>query len=166
MNSIFFRAFTTLLITALLFSNENGLVAEEPQPNDQNSVGKRIENTQIKDINGTPVDLFTADSDFTVVVFMGWECPLVRQYVPGLKSLRERWAKENVRWLAINSNQQDSLTELQYFARKFEFDLPMLKDVGNQLADQFGAQRTPEAFLLNKQMKPTLLVIEYLPTVI
>ena len=147
------RALSALLLATLVFQPDSYLLAKETKNNENHSVGKRIENASIKDINGTEVDLFTADSDFTVVVFMGWECPLVRQYVPGLKTLRDRWAKQNVRWLAINSNQHDSLTELQYFARKFDFDLPMLKDVGNQLADQFGAQRTPEAFLLNKQQE-------------
>ena len=147
------RALSALLLATFVFQPAHSLFANETANNENHSIGKRIKNTRIKDINGTEVDLFHTDSDFTVVVFMGWECPLVRQYVPELKTLRDRWSKKNVRWLAINSNQHDSLTELQYFARKFDFDLPMLKDVGNQLADQFGAQRTPEAFLLNKQQE-------------
>lgn len=153
MNSMINRALSALLLATFVFQPAHSLFANETANNENHSIGKRIKNTRIKDINGTEVDLFHTDSDFTVVVFMGWECPLVRQYVPELKTLRDRWSKKNVRWLAINSNQHDSLTELQYFARKFDFDLPMLKDVGNQLADQFGAQRTPEAFLLNKQQE-------------
>lgn len=117
----------------------------------QHSVGRSIKNAEIKDVNGVPQTIFTKDTDFTVVVFMGWECPLVKQYVPRLNDLQKKFGDQGVHFLAVNSNQHDSLTELKYFAETFELEIPILKDVGNQLADEFGAQRTPEAFLLDAE---------------
>ena len=117
------------------------------------SVGKSIEDTSIKDVLGQPHSLFDDTSQCTVVAFIGWECPLVRQYVPRLNELQSEFASESVRWLTVNSNQHDSLTELQSFVRKFDLDIPLIKDVGNKLADAFAASRTPEVFLLNKDRK-------------
>ncbi len=139
--------------TNTLFAQGSGQ-SEQAEDKQKNSIGKRItSNTEsvLKDIHGTPTELLDANATCTVVVFMGWECPLVRQYVPRLKELRDEFDSQGVRWLAVNSNQHDSLTELQHFARTFEFDIPLLKDAGNKLADQFAAQRTPEAFLLNSE---------------
>lgn len=120
-----------------------------------NSVGRTIQPLSVKDIYGTPTRLLADDSKCTVVVFIGWECPLVRQYSKRLAELKSQFAgdqqsaSKNVRWLAVNSNQHDSLAELQKFAKTLDFKIPILKDVGNKIADQFGATRTPEAFLLN-----------------
>src|SRR5439155_14870761 len=85
----------------------------------------------------------------TVVAFLGVECPIAAQYAMRLKSLAEKYADAGVSFVAIDSNQQDSLTELAHFARIHELDFPVLKDPGNKIADQFAAQRTPEVFLLD-----------------
>ncbi|MDG2013085.1 MAG: redoxin domain-containing protein, partial [Pirellulaceae bacterium] len=127
------------------------LLGQQSDTANQHSVGRSIKNTEIKDVNGTPQTIFADDADFTVVIFMGWECPLVKQYVPRLNDLQNKFADQGVRFLAVNSNQHDSLEELKYFARNFELEIPILKDVGNELADEFGAQRTPEAFLLDAE---------------
>jgi hypothetical protein len=55
-----------------------------------------------------------------------------------------------VAFVGINSNQQDSLSELAAYAKTHGINFPLLKDVGNVVADQFGAVRTPEVFLLDK----------------
>ena len=81
--------------------------------------------------------------------FVGWECPIVRQYLPTITRIQEKFADQKVRVLTINSNQHDSLTELQHFVRATKFNIPILKDVGNKVADQFNAQRTPDAFLID-----------------
>jgi len=124
----------------------------QESPN-RNSVGRTVQNFKLKDVNGTPQFLIGDRPACTVVVFVGWECPIVRQYIPTLKRLNETFQSEGVRLVAVSSNQHDSLSELQHFARTFEIDFPILKDVGNKVADQFAAQRTPEAFVLNSENK-------------
>ena len=51
--------------------------------------------------------------------------------------------------LGINSNQQDSITELAHYASEYKIEFPLIKDVGNVIADQFAAVRTPEIFMLD-----------------
>src|SRR5207247_1918169 len=62
-------------------------------------------------------------------------------------------AAAGVAFVAIDANQQDSLTELAHFARTHKLEFPVLKDAGNKVADLLGAQRTPEAFLLDRDRK-------------
>ena len=150
------RFFSPFLVFALLITvvaTSHSRATAQQTETKKNSIGKQIASQSIKDINGTPTDLVTEDVEATVVVFLGWECPLVRQYVPRLKELQSQFQDKNVRWLTVNSNRHDSLAELQQFARKFEFEMPILKDVGNKVADQFAASRTPEAFLLDSSGK-------------
>ena len=137
-----------LLLPAIMLVSFHLTLAQEIQQPSENSIGVQIDNSQVKDINGTEHPLLKDELEATVIIFMGWECPIMRQYVPRLKELRAEFQGRGVRWLAINSNQHDSLSELQYFAKSFNFDFPILKDVGNRLADQFAARRTPEVFLL------------------
>ncbi len=113
-----------------------------------------IDDFQLADIHGTEHSLGEmADARAVVIVFMGWECPMAKLYVPRLNELQKKFDAEGVRWLAINSNQHDSLAELQAFVRRSEFMIPMLKDPGNLVADQFGATRTPEVFLLDQERR-------------
>src|SRR6476646_6769694 len=53
--------------------------------------------------------------------------------------------------IGIDSNPQDSLTEIAEFVRSHEISFPILKDPGNVVADRFGATRTPEVFVLDQQ---------------
>ncbi len=127
--------------------------AHAQPPNAGSPLGQTIADFQLQDVAGTPHSLADADAGCTVVVFIGWECPLVRQYVPRLNALQQEYRERGVRWLTINSNQHDSLTELQHFVQQFDLQVPLLKDPGNRIADRFAASRTPEAFLLDQNYK-------------
>lgn len=91
----------------------------------------------------------TAGQNWTVVVFVGAECPLVRKYVPRLNELRARFDSPEVGWLAVASNSQDSLADLAGWARATQCRLTLVKDPDARLADRLGAERTPEAFVLD-----------------
>jgi peroxiredoxin/mono/diheme cytochrome c family protein len=84
-----------------------------------------------------------------VIIFLGVECPLSNQFVPVLAELHRDYSKKGVAFLGINSNSQDGLERVADHARQHAIPFPVLKDVGNKVADQFGAQRTPEAFVLD-----------------
>ena len=89
------------------------------------------------------------DSKLVVVAFVGIECPLVKLYVDRLSEIGEEY--DGVAVLGIDSNQQDSVAEIQHFVRTRKPRFPILKDPGNRIADQFDAQRTPQVFLLNER---------------
>jgi peroxiredoxin len=91
--------------------------------------------------------------EIVVVVFLGTECPLVKLYAPTLARLASDYADRSVGFIGVDSNQQDSLSELQHFGRSHALSFPLLKDPGNGVADQFGARRTPEVFVLDRDRK-------------
>ncbi|HVX63080.1 MAG TPA: redoxin domain-containing protein [Pirellulales bacterium] len=90
-----------------------------------------------------------AEADVIVVAFLGTECPLAKLYGPRLEQLAQEFAGRKVQVLGIDANQQDSIAEMAAYARTHGLLFPLLKDVGNEVADRFGALRTPEAFVLD-----------------
>jgi peroxiredoxin/mono/diheme cytochrome c family protein len=117
-------------------------------------IGRQIESFELNDIQGQPHKLDDwKDSPVLVAVFLGTECPLAKQYAPRLQELADKYADKKVALLVVSSNQQDSITELTHFARTSGLKGPILKDLGNKVADQFGAERTPEAFVLDADRK-------------
>ncbi|HEV8001406.1 MAG TPA: redoxin domain-containing protein, partial [Planctomycetaceae bacterium] len=117
----------------------------------QSSVGRKVEPFALKDFRGaehSSKELLTKHKG-VAVVFLGTECPLAKLYAPRLQELSVQFAKKGVALIGVDSNRQDAVTEMDAFARLNHLTFPFLKDVGNKVADQFGATRTPQAFLLD-----------------
>ncbi len=112
-------------------------------------VGKKVENFSLPDFHGKTHALDEFKGHPVVVVFLGTECPLAKTYAPRLRELAAEFAQQGVAFLGIDSNMQDSLTEIAAYARVHGIEFPVLKDNNNEIADRFGAVRTPEAFLLD-----------------
>lgn len=109
---------------------------------------------KLSDHQGTPRSLDDwQDKPVVVVAFLGIECPLVRLYATRLQEIANDFADRGVVLVGINANQQDSLSELSHFVKENQLRFPFLKDVGNQVADQFGAERTPEVFVLDRERR-------------
>lgn len=121
--------------------------AEENRP-----IGQEIEPFALHDFRGKLHRLADYDdSRVLVLVFVGNDCPLVKLYLPRLTALADEYAPQGVTVLAINSNVQDTPTEMAAFARHHDLTLPLLKDAGNRLADAVGATRTPEVVVLDSE---------------
>jgi peroxiredoxin len=116
-----------------------------------NPLGRQISDFSLQDFQGKPYRLADfQDRQAVVFAFLGTECPLATLYAPRLVQLAERFAGRGVAVIGINANQQDSLSEIAAYAKTHQIGFPLLKDVGNVVADRFGAVRTPEVFLLDK----------------
>ena len=109
-----------------------------------------VQNFTLQDYRGKKISLNDfQNSKLVVLAFLGTECPLARLYAGRLEEIATRYGVDRVAVLGLNSNVQDNLTEIAAFVRRHELHYPMLKDVGNVVADAVGAQRTPEVFLLD-----------------
>ncbi|MGD9722783.1 MAG: redoxin domain-containing protein [Pirellulales bacterium] len=121
------------------------LAAEQASP-----IGKKVAPFSARDFRGKLTSLDDlAGKRLVVVAFLGTECPLAKLYAPRLAELARQYQDREVAFLGINSNQQDSITELAHYASEYKIEFPLLKDVGNAIADQFAAVRTPEIFVLD-----------------
>jgi len=133
-------------VVALLCCVLNECFADE-RPS---AIGRQVENFTLDNCYGKPVSLADFDDKRAVVlVFLGTECPLAKLYGRRLNQLQRNFADADVMIVGINSNTQDSLTELTRYRSRYDINFPLLKDVGNRVADALGATRTPEVFLLD-----------------
>jgi peroxiredoxin len=131
--------FTLLIAVGLLRADE-----KRQRPN-----GRTVPDFKLHDFRGKEHALSDyCDSKLVVLAFLGTECPLAKLYGPRLAKLAGEYESQGVTFLGVNANVQDSITEITAYARVHEIKFPLLKDVGNKLADSLGAERTPEVFVL------------------
>ncbi|MEO1524664.1 MAG: redoxin domain-containing protein [Planctomycetota bacterium] len=120
------------------------------EPTTKSPVGTTVDEFALDNCYGKKVALSEfGERELVVLAFLGTECPLAKLYGPRLNQLQEEFG-EDVQIIGINSNNQDSLTEIASFVHRHDIEFPMLKDVGNRVADELSAERTPEVFLLGK----------------
>lgn len=91
-----------------------------------------------------------------VVIFMSNICPFVGSYVERLKEIQADFASQKVILIGINSSDgnqhpEDSLEKMKIFAQEQQLNFPYIRDVTQDVARTFGANITPEAFLLNHE---------------
>jgi peroxiredoxin len=140
------RRLSTALVSLALISP--AISAEAPQL--KTSIGRTIENFSLRDFRGKAFELDELkDKPVVVVAFLGTECPLVNLYTARLREMSVKYGARGVAFVAINANVQDSISEMAHWAKEHKLEFPVLKDVGNKVADQFAAQRTPEVFVLD-----------------
>ena len=84
-----------------------------------------------------------------VIAFLGVDCPMASLYAPRLAELARGYEKKGVAFFGVDANQQDAPSSLSRFAQEHGLTFPFLKDVGNELADRLGVDRTPEVFVLD-----------------
>ena len=146
-----------LALVALLCTSHLAIGAElavTSQGNKAERLGRQIESFSLPDFHGKTRTLADfAGEKLVVVAFLGTECPLAKVYATRLVGLAKEFREQGVAFVAIDSNLQDSMTEIGTFARIYELDFPMLKDLDNRVADQFGAVRTPEVFVLDGERR-------------
>lgn len=90
------------------------------------------------------------------VVFMCNHCPYVKLYLDRLKQLQQDVRSQGVAVIGINPNDdrafpEDSYEKMTTFAADHQLNFLYLRDVTQDVAAAFGAQKTPHVFLLNQQ---------------
>ncbi|MGE0606468.1 MAG: thioredoxin family protein [Pirellulales bacterium] len=91
-----------------------------------------------------------------VVVFTCNSCPYAVDYEDRLVAFHDKYSPDgNVALVAINCNlvPQDSLEKMTQRAKDKGFNFPYLFDKSQQVPRQFGALRTPECFVLDRERK-------------
>ena len=111
-----------------------------------------VDNFELIDCEGRVHSLSDyEDKRLILVAFLSTECPLAKRYAKRLQRIHDQFANDGLQLIAINSNEQDSLREMQQYLNDHEVDFPFLNDSDHAVADQFGATRNPEVFLLDSK---------------
>lgn len=111
-------------------------------------LGNKVADFSLKGSNNQTTSL----SDFTdaktvVLVFTNNQCPYAKLYEGRLISLASTYAGQGVQFVFVNPGVGDSSETLEAMAAK-NYSFPYLADAGQRVSKQFGATKTPEAFVL------------------
>ncbi len=92
----------------------------------------------------------SSQSRLQVFCFLGCECPLAKLYAGRLNQLAKQFSSDDVRWVAINSNPQDTMAEIQRYAAEHQLSFPIAKDNDSIAMTQLAATRTPEVIVIDE----------------
>ena len=89
----------------------------------------------------------------TLILFVATQCPVSNAYNERMQKLAEDYRAKGVNVVGINSNSTEPAAEVKQHAADKGLTFTILKDPGNQIADRYDAQVTPEAYLLDASGK-------------
>ena len=99
-----------------------------------------------------------AAKKIVVVIFSCNHCPTVVAYEDRMVQIQRDYAGKGVGLVAINPNDDkkypdDSYQEMVKRARAKGFTFPYLRDETQEVARSYGAQRTPEVYVLDSERR-------------
>ena len=109
-----------------------------------------VENFKLLDHRGTAHELYRyGDASAIVFLVQGNGCPIVRNVMPTLRDLRERYAGQGVQFFLINSNLQDTRASIAHEVEEFGYDVPVLLDQQQLIGEALGFVRSGEVFAVD-----------------
>jgi len=113
-------------------------------------LGSAVTDFTLQDLEGRTVRFASLKGDLTVVMFIATQCPVSNAYNERMQALYADYASRGVKFVAINSNVTEPAAEVARHAAEHGFGFQVFKDPGNVVADRFGAQFTPEVFVVDR----------------
>ncbi len=147
----------TLLATLLVFPlAASATLAGGPLP-----IGASIPMTDVKmkSVDGNERTLADVKKPAgTLVVFTCNHCPFAKMWETRIVELGNAYAAKGVGVIAVNANdpkvaEEDAFDVMQQRAKERAMQFPYVVDATSNVARAFGATRTPEAFLFDKDGK-------------
>jgi peroxiredoxin len=112
--------------------------------------GDHIADFTLKDESGASHQLYSLSGKKAVVIMTQSNgCPIVRLALPALREIREHYRSQDMEFLLLNPTLQDSADAVQHEAEEFGFDMTVLLDRTQQVAEAWGVNRTAEVFVID-----------------
>jgi thioredoxin-related protein len=124
-------------------------------------IGASIPKTDVKmkDISGQEVSFKDATKkNGLLVMFSCNTCPIVKQYESRTVEACKNALSNEIGVILLNSNEAtrgsgDGYDDMKSYAKKLNYSFSYVVDKNSVMADAFGANRTPECFLFDKNGK-------------
>lgn len=116
----------------------------------------QIKNFSLKNVDNKMVSLNNyKDAKGFVIVFTCNKCPMAKLYTNRLNKINDKYKKQGIYLLAINSMDtlayaEESFKLMQKKAKNDKMTVPYLQDKKQTVAKQFNATHTPQAFIIWK----------------
>ena len=113
----------------------------------------------LKSVSGEFVGMSTyPEAKGMIVVFTCNHCPFAKLYPERMNELHRKYAAKGIPLLAISSTdtvlfEEDGFAEMQKISQQQGFVFPYLFDAEQTVVQDFGAQKTPHAFVLARSEK-------------
>ena len=110
----------------------------------------------LKCVSGEFVGMSTyPEAKGMIVVFTCNHCPFAKLYPERMNELHRKYAAKGIPLLAISSTdtvlfEEDGFAEMQKISQQQGFIFPYLFDAEQTVVQDFGAQKTPHAFVLSR----------------
>ncbi len=110
----------------------------------------------VDDRTYTPEDF--RDAEILVVIFSCNHCPYVKAYEDRMIQIAKDYVDRGVRFVLINANDpeqypDDSFENMKIRAREKGYPFPYLYDASQDVPRAFGAGRTPEVFVFDRERR-------------
>ncbi|HRE41737.1 MAG TPA: thioredoxin family protein [Ignavibacteria bacterium] len=146
MKKIILSVVCLLVVGALTF---NFVTADEKTSVGGYKVGDAVKDFTIVNTDGVTYDLSKNGGKATVVMFWSTQCPFVQPYTERINELAKNYTDQGIVFWGINSNKTEDAGSVASHKEEKGYPFPMLKDLNNVVADQFGAERTPEVYVID-----------------
>ncbi len=111
-------------------------------------IGAEVPDFKLKAVEGKEVSYSSISDETTVILFIATQCPISNDYNERMKSVFADYNPKGVEFVFINSNKSEPADEVARHTADNGFQFPVYKDPGNVVADLFGAEKTPEAYVV------------------
>jgi len=118
---------------------------------------KTVHDFRLRNVDGKWTSLHDyPDAKGFIIVFTCNHCPFAKLYPARLNELNQKYLPLGIPLIAISSSdtvsyEEDSWEKMVEKAQKEHFSFPYLFDADQHTAKDFGAQRTPHAFVIWKE---------------
>lgn len=132
-------------------------------------VGDKARDFSLKNVNGEMVSLANfEDAQGFIVIFTCNHCPYAISYEDRIIELDKKYKEKGYPVVAINPNDVsivpgDSFEGMVERAKERNFPFPYLRDETQEIANAYGAQRTPHVYVLKKENNK--LIVKYIGTI-
>lgn len=117
-------------------------------------IGATIADFTLPDADGNDHSLSSLKGkNGTVLIFIAVQCPVSNAYNERMEKLSQDYKARGVNVIGINANRTEPADAVKSHATEKHLTFTILKDPGNKIADRLGAERTPEAYLVDANGK-------------
>ncbi|MEO6538730.1 MAG: thioredoxin family protein [Ferruginibacter sp.] len=148
MKKIFYALVSFVIIAGMAFSPITPLAIGSKMP---------MADLKMKSVSGKEISMKEVIKDKGVLVMFSCNtCPYVIKNQQRTKAIGDYAQKMNVGVILVNSNEaqrsdDEAYTEMKKYAVTQKYNFNYVVDKNSQVANAFGANRTPECFLFDKK---------------
>lgn len=150
---LFAFALALSLVCAALSNINVKAVGAEDSPV-AGAIGSTVAEFKLPDVDGKDHSLSSIKGkNGTVLIFIAVQCPVSNAYNERMEKLAQDYKARGINVVGVNANSTESASDVKAHAASHNLTFMILKDNGNKLADALGAERTPEAYVLDASNK-------------